>query len=215
MALLNISPTSGTKGTKTITVTSLHTGRNASTSNVKITSSSGETQTIPVTLAAKEAFMYINADTATADGIGSTLNFSGTSNLSCFYLTIDDMNYDDGNGGMATFTTSTVITTSSGTKINYDPTSNSTITGDPGTNAQYTFNIAINITSTNSSTSVASCKAYIYESNNMKKLYATLFINQSAGAATLSASPSSVSLNSGESKTISVTSNEGWTASEA
>lgn len=192
-----VSPSSGT-GNKTVSVTgSTHTGRVQRTTTLTVKTTTGspvQTKTVDVIQSPKAEFISGTASYS-ASATTTTVSISGTSNSS-----------------KLTFTSSGIVASVTNFKVNeVSATSGTAISGDPGATAQYnwtaTANITVNATiSTRTGTVTVTCQ------DSAKTLIAT--INQSAGAATLSVSKTSITLGQdGSAVTFDVASNASWSIS--
>ena len=175
-----------------------HTGRSSRTTTATFSASGVESKTLTIIQAGKTEFVDMD-NTATVAKTGGTVTISGTSNSSklTFSLTGTDQ---IGLTLPASYTANSVSTTNG-----------SAITGDPGATQQYNFSITITNIAANSTTSEKTSQITVTPNSGTA---AVCNITQAAGDATLSISPSTITIPAaGTAQSVSVTSNTSWSIS--
>lgn len=191
--------TSGS-GNDTVSWTgSIHTGRNSRTTTATFSASGVESKILTIVQAGKTEFVDI-ADTATVAKAGGSVTISGTSNSSklTFALT--------GTNGIG-------LTLPASYLANSVSTSNgAAITGDPGASQEYSFSITFTNISANTTISSLISQLTVTTNNGTSD---TCSIQQAAGDATLSISPTTINLTAAgvADNSVTVTSNTSWTIS--
>lgn len=175
-----------------------NTGRSSRSTTITFKASGVADVARTVTQSGKPEFVSIQGTAAPAQA-GGTLTLSGTSNSS--KLTFSKSNDGIGLTIPASYTANSVSTTNG-----------AAISGDPGASAQFSFSIAFTVPA---NTTVSSRTCQITVTDNAGNT-ANCTITQAAGAATLSVTPSSVTLDwdsytEGTNASFTVTSNTSWT----
>lgn len=198
-AWLSVSPTSGTgNGSVTAIALSANTGRSDRSYTLKFSATGVQNVpdvVCPVAQEGKAEFVTIQSSKSVSKS-GGSITITGTSNSS-------KLTFSLGTGSLSLTLPSTYTANSTTTN------NGAAISGDPGNTAEYSFSITISNIPANATVSQIS-KQVIVTTNNGQT--ATCTVTQAAGDATLSISPTSVSLGweSGSSATVSVTSNTTW-----
>ena len=197
------SKTSGS-GNDTVSVSagSNNTGRNARTTTMTFSAANCDNVVRTVNQSGKPEFVTIESTKSVAKAGVTTLTITGTSNSS-------KLTFSLGTGDL-TLTLPTTYTANS-----VETNNGSAITGDPGAAQEYAFSISFSNISTNE-TIAAKTKQLIVTDNAGNSTTCT--ITQTAGDATLSVSPASVTLDwdaytQSGSASFTVTSNTNWTVS--
>lgn len=196
------SKTSGSgNDTVNITAGSSNTGRNARSTTVTFKAANCPDVARTVSQAGKTEFVSFDNTTATVAKGGGSVTITGKSNSS-------KLTFSLASSGTLTLTLPTTYTAAGSS------TSNGTaISGDPGASAEYTFSITLSGIAANGTVSAKSRQLIVTMANGTTT--ATCTVSQTAGDATLSVSPESVTIpwDASESKSFSVTSNTSWTVS--
>ena len=184
----------------TASANSDNTGRNARTTNITFSAANCEDVVRAVNQAGKPEFVSFDNATATVAKTGGSVTITGKSNSS-------KLTFSLGNGDLS-LTLPSAYTANSVSTNNGDA-----ISGDPGATQEYVFSITFSNIPANA-TIAALTKQLIVTPNSGTA--ATCNISQTAGDATLSVSPSSVTLDwdaytQSGSATFTVTSNTSWT----
>lgn len=191
--------TSGS-GNDTVSWTgSAHTGRSSRTTTATFSASGVESKTLTIIQAGKAEFVDM-ADTATVAKTGGSVTISGTSNSSKLTFSI-------------TGTDNIGLTLPASYLANSVSTSNgAAITGDPGATQEYTFSITFTNIGANTSVSTLTSQLTVTTNNGTTD---TCSIQQAAGDATLSISPTTINLTAAgvADNSVTVTSNTSWTIS--
>lgn len=189
-------------GNDTVNVTagSDNTGRNARSTNMTFKAANCDDVIRQVTQAGKPEFVTIQG-TAAVDKTGGTITISGTSNSKKLVFSL-------ASGGTLPLSLPTSYTANSVSTAN-----GANIAGDPGAANEFSFSITFADISANPDLSAKSVQLIVTDNAGHT---ATCTITQAAGDATLSVSPSSITLdwNSatvGTSASFIVTSNTNWT----
>ena len=189
------SKTSGSGDDTVSWSASEHTGRSSRTTTATFSASGVDSKTLTITQSGKSEFVSIDA-TATVAKAGGSVTISGTSNSS--KLTFSETGTDNIGITLPSSYTANSVSTSNGAAI----------TGDPGASAAYSFSITI--TNIAANTTVNSLTSQITVTPNSGTA-AVCNITQAAGDATLSISPSSITIPAaGTAQSVSVTSNTSW-----
>lgn len=200
---LTVAPSTGGSISTTITATQ-HTGRSNRTGVITFTVTAGgtKTATFNATQTAKAEFVSWAQSSYSATKSGGTITMTGTSNSSKITFSLKS------GGSIATTIPTTYI-------ANYASANNGAIiSGDPGSNAQFSFSIGIVVPS-NITIDAKSC-VIVATPNSGTAAEAT--INQAAGDATLDVSPTTITLPasgtaSGNDGKVNVVSNTSWSVS--
>lgn len=199
-AWLNPSKTSGS-GNDTVNVSALsdHTGRVARSTVMTFKGSNVSDVPVTVNQAGKPEFVTLQS-TAAVTKQGGTLTISGVSNSS-------KLTFSLGSGATLSLAIPAQYTANSVATNN-----GAAISGDPGASAEFPFSIAF--TNIGENTSIDDLTAQLIVADNAGH-EATCSITQAAGDATLSVSPTTVSLDwnaysEGTSASVAVTSNTSW-----
>lgn len=190
--------TSGS-GNDTVSWTgSPHTGRSSRTTTATFSASGVESKTLTIIQSGDPENVQLD-NTATVAKTGGTVTISGMSNSSklTFSLTGTD------NIGLTLPSTYTAnsVSTSNGAAIS----------GDPGASAAYVFSITFTNISANSGTSALTAQLTVTDNAGNTD---TCTITQAAGDATLSISPTTITIPAaGTAQSVTVTSNTSWTIS--
>lgn len=194
-AWITANPTSGTgDGTSYITAPA-YTGRNQRTGTITVTTDGGQIATVAVTQSASAAFVTAGEDQSISD-TDTTATVTFTSNVQAFKVIPTE----------EAFITSVnvngkTVTASGGV---YTPS------GDPGGSAQYTVVIAVSVPA--NTTVTAKTFTVKLEHSTTASISGIVTINQSPGSSLISVSPTSLTFTAGgETKTISIISNDSWT----
>lgn len=188
--------------TVSVSANSDNTGRVARSTVMTFTASNVSDVPVTVNQAGKPEFVTLQS-TAAITKSGGTLTISGTSNSSRLTFTL-------GSGATLQLTMPSSYTANS-----VSTTNGSAIAGDPGAAAEYAFSITF--TEIDENTSVSDLVAQLIVTDNAGH-DATCTITQAAGDATLSVSPTSISLDwnaysEGTTASVGVTSNTSWLVS--
>ena len=190
--------TSGS-GNDTVSWTgSVHTGRSSRQTTATFSASGVESKTLTIIQSGATEFVDMD-DTATVAKTGGTVTISGTSNSSklTFALTGTD------NIGLTLPSTYTAnsVSTSNGAAIS----------GDPGATQQFAFSITFTNIGANTGTSALTSQLTVTDNAGHTD---TCTITQAAGDATLSISPTTITIPAaGTAQSVSVTSNTSWSIS--
>lgn len=198
-AWLTTTPTTGSGNGTISNSASAHTGRVARTGTVTVT---GTGVTNPVTYSVSQSpkaefAAFDNGSEMSASKTGGTVTVTGTSNSSKLTFswagTVSD------------------VSIPSSYSAGGDTTNNgSAITGDPGATAQFAFSISLTFPA--NATVSAITRSLIVTDNAGGT--AQIAIVQTAGDATLSVSPTEITIpQAGTAQTVTVTSNTSWTVS--
>lgn len=175
-----------------------HTGRSARTTTATFSASGVESKTLSITQSGKAEFVTIDSTAAVAKA-GGTLTISGTSNSSKLTFSLTGTN----GIGLVLPTTYTANSVSTNNGV--------AITGDPGATQQYSFSITF--TGIDENTTINSKTSQVTVTPNSGTA-AVCNITQAAGDATLSISPSSITIPAaGTAQSVTVTSNTNWSIS--
>lgn len=198
-AWLTVDPSTGSGNGTISNSASAHTGRVARTGTVTVTGTGVATPaTYQVTQTPKAEFAsFDDGESMAAGKAGGTVTVTGKSNSSKLTFswagTVSDVSIP------ASYTAAGT-TTSNGTAI----------TGDPGATAEYAFSIALTFPANTTVSEIT--RSLIVTCNGSQS--AQIAIVQSAGDATLSVSPSEITIpQAGTAQTVTVTSNTSWTVS--
>ena len=198
-AWLTVDPSTGSGNGTISNSASAHTGRVARTGTVTVTGTGVATPaTYTVTQTPKAEFAsFDDGESMAAGKAGGTVTVTGKSNSSKLTFswagTVSDVSIP------ASYTAAGT-TTSNGTAI----------TGDPGATAEYAFSIALTFPANTTVSEIT--RSLIVTCNGSQS--AQIAIVQSAGDATLSVSPSEITIpQAGTAQTVTVTSNTSWTVS--
>ena len=173
-----------------------HTGRTARTTTATFSASGVESKTLSITQSGASEFVSFTNATATVAKTGGSVTITGTSNSS--KLTFTETGTDNIGITLPSTYTANSVSTNNGAAI----------TGDPGATQAYTFSITISNIAAN--TTVNSLTSQITVTPNSGTA-AVCNITQAAGDATLSISPSSITIPAaGTAQSVSVTSNTSW-----
>lgn len=195
---LQISPTSGSGNGTISNSASEHTGRVARTGTVTVTGSGVSTPaTYAVTQTPKEEFAsFNNGASMSVNKDGGTVTIVGKSNSS--KLTFAWVGSSD------------VSLPKTYTAAGSSATSGSAITGDPGAAAQFDFNIELEFPENDTIDDIL--RTLKVTANGGQS--AQIAINQAAGDATLSVTPTEITIpQDGSAVSVSVESNTSWTVS--
>ena len=190
--------TSGS-GNDTVSWTgSVHTGRSSRTTTATFSASGVESKTLTIIQSGATEFVDL-ADTATVAKTGGTVTISGTSNSSKLTFSLTGTN-GIGLTLPASYTANSVSTSNG-----------AAITGDPGATQQYSFSITFSNIGAN--TGVSALTSQITVTDNAGHTD-TCTVTQAAGDATLSISPSTITIPAaGTAQSVTVTSNTSWSIS--
>ena len=190
--------TSGS-GNDTVSWTgSVHTGRSSRTTTATFSASGVESKTLTIIQSGATEFVDL-ADTATVAKTGGTVTISGTSNSSKLTFSLTGTN-GIGLTLPASYTANSVSTSNG-----------AAITGDPGATQQYSFSITFSNIGAN--TGVSALTSQITVTDNAGHTD-TCTVTQAAGDATLSISPSTITIPAaGTAQSVTVTSNTSWSVS--
>ena len=175
-----------------------HTGRVFRECNAIFSASGVESKTLHIIQSPKPEFVDMD-DTATVAKTGGTVTVSGTSNSSklTFSLTGTD------NIGLTLPSTYTAagVSTSNGAAIS----------NDPGASSQFNFSITFSNIGANSGVSALTAQLTVTDNAGNTD---TCTITQAAGDATLSISPTEITIPAaGTAQSVTVTSNTSWSIS--
>jgi hypothetical protein len=176
-----------------------HTGRNARSTQAIFSGTGVDSKTLTINQSGKTEFVSIDA-TASVQQAGGNITISGTSNSSKLTFALTGTN-GIGLSLPSTYSANTA-TTSSGAAI----------AGDPGANQQFTFTITFSNIGTNTGSSTRQSTLRVTDNGGHT---ADCTITQLAGAASLSISPTTITLaaTAGSTATVTVTSNISWSIS--
>ena len=198
-AWLTVDPSTGSGNGTISNSASAHTGRVARTGTVTVTGTGVATPaTYTVTQTPKAEFAsFDDGESMAAGKAGGTVTVTGKSNSSKLTFswagTVSDVSIP------ASYTAAGT-TTSNGTAI----------TGDPGATAEYAFSIALTFPANTTVSEIT--RSLIVTCNGSQS--AQIAIIQAAGDASLSVSPSEITIpQAGTAQTVTVTSNTSWTVS--
>ena len=173
-----------------------HTGRTARTTTATFSASGVESKTLSITQSGASEFVSFTNATATVGKSGGSVTISGTSNSS--KLTFTETGTDNIGITLPSTYTANSVSTNNGAAI----------TGDPGATQAYTFSITITGIAANTTTSSKTSQITVTPNSGTA---AVCDITQAAGDATLSISPSSITIPAaGTAQSVSVTSNTSW-----
>lgn len=195
---LNVSPTSGSGNGTISNSANEHTGRVARTGMVTVTGTGVSTPaTYRVTQTPKEEFAsFDNGASMSVDKVGGTVTVAGKSNTSA--LTFAWVGASD--------VTLPTTYTAAGTSAN----NGEAITGDPGAASQYAFSVEFSFPENESIDDIT--RVLKVTANGGQTAQISLI--QSAGDATLSVSPTEITIpQDGSAVSVEVTSNTSWTVS--
>lgn len=198
---LTPNKTSGT-GNDTISFSATEfTGRQARTTEVTFTTTSGGTVTATLDVTQTAAGNILTAaNPATVPAAGGTSTITGTSNSSKLKVDLS------GTG----FTVSKIEVQTSAEGPWTEITSDEAIDGDPGALATYNFRITVTVTK-NDTVSSRSAEVTITPGEGTAK---EVTITQTAGSATLSLNKESITIPAaGTAQSVEVTSNTSWSVS--
>lgn len=197
---LTPTPLSGS-GNGTITNTAqTHTGRAARTTIVTVSPSVGDAKTYTVNQTAAPEFITVS-ETASVGATATSYTVSGQSNTSKINWTVS-----------AAGTLSPTVP-SSYTANGASATNNANIPGDPGASAQFNFSGVVTFTA-NPTISTRTGTITLTAGAGGSGLVKNIVFTQAAGASTLSINPTSATYaQTGEGKSVSVTTNSTWNAS--
>lgn len=197
---LTPTPLSGS-GNGTITNTAqTHTGRVARTTVVTVSPSVGDAKTYTVNQTASPEFITVSG-TASVGATDTQYTVSGQSNTAKINWTVSTP------GSLSP------IVPSSYTANGASATNNVNIPGDPGADAQFNFSGVITFTA-NPTISTRTGTITLTAGAGGSGLIKNIVFTQAAGASTLSISPTSATYaQTGEGKSVSVTTNSTWNAS--
>jgi hypothetical protein len=205
MSWMTITPSSGS-GNGSIKVTGPIGGSKAKSGKIRLTTANNKTVDITVTQAATALFFTADQDIYSISSSGETIKITGYTNYDTFYYRIDD--WSDGTTIDNAITCS--ILTYDNKTVSY--TGGGTITGNPGQIGRSKFTLTVNLNYVNS-IEARSTKVEILNSSDT--VIETIDIIQDAAESTISASPTSISLDgNGTAQTVNVSSNDSWTATE-
>lgn len=192
---LNTSKTSGS-GNDTVAVSTLtpFTGRVARSGILTFRASGVTDKPVTVNQAGKPEFVNIQSAAAVAQA-GGNVTITGTSNSSKLTFSL----------GTGTLT----ITLPSSYSANSASTNNgAAISGDPGAAAEYNFSLTLSGITANAGTEEKTRQITVTANGAQTS---TCLVTQTAGAATLSVSPTTIELAyDGEAQNITVTANTDW-----
>lgn len=195
-----VSPnkTSGS-GNDTVSWTgSAHTGRSSRTTTATFSASGVESKTLTIIQAGKTEFVDIDDAGAVAKS-GGTVTISGTSNSSKLTFSLTGTN-GIGLTLPASYTANSVSTSNG-----------AAISGDPGATQQYSFSITFSNVGANTGVSALTSQLTVTDNAGNTD---TCTITQAAGDATLSISPTTITIPAaGTAQSVTVTSNTSWTIS--
>lgn len=195
---LVVNPTTGSGNGTIANSASEHTGRVARTGTVTVTGTGVATPaTYRVTQTPKDEFAsFDNGTSMSVDKAGGTVTVQGKSNTS--KLTF------------AWVGTSDVSLPASYTAAGTSTNNGTAIAGDPGAASQYTFSIALSIPENETIDDIT--RVLKVTANGGQT--AQISLVQSAGDATLSVSPTEITIpQNGTAVSVEVTSNTSWTVS--
>ena len=175
-----------------------HTGRTARTTTATFSASGVESKTLTITQSGKTEFVDMD-DTATIAKTGGTVTISGTSNSSKLTFSLTGTN-GIGLTLPASYTANSVSTNNG-----------AAISGDPGAAQQYSFSITFTSIGANTGASALTSQLTVTDDAGHTD---TCTITQAAGDATLSISPTTITIPAaGTAQSVTVTSNTSWTIS--
>jgi len=212
---LTVNPATGSgNGTVELSAT-VHTGRVQRSGTVTVTANGvASPETVAVTQAAKPEFVQFTSIEVAAAAAGQSITISGTSNSSKLTWSAVGSATDE-NGETVNPETGLdypeVAAPTTYTANGATATSGTDISGDPGAAAEYEFSATLVIPENTSTVRID--RTYKITDNSGNE--AQIVVKQTAGAATLSVAPASISITAAgvASDDITITSNTSWTVS--
>ena len=182
--------------TVSVSTQAAHTGRVARQGDLTFRASGVTDKVENVTQSGKPEFVTVQS-TATVAKTGGSVTISGTSNSS-------KLTFSLGSGSL------TITLPSSYTANSVSTANGAAISGDPGATAEYNFSITISGISANSGATELTRQVTVTANGAQT---ATCSVTQAAGDATLSVSPTAITLSweGTPAQNITVTSNTSWT----
>lgn len=196
---VTIDPTTGSGNNPSVDVTTAeHTGRLQRTTTVTGQATNGPSDTLSIVQEAATEVLTWEASSKTISGAGGAVDITGTTNT-------NKITFSTGSGTLV-FELPTTYTANGNVTTNGEA-----ISGDPGAEAVFTFTISVDF---DENATVGELTSSIVATYGDTDKTATINLVQSAGDATFSIEPSTLTFTAaGETKTIAITSNTSWTIS--